>query len=1580
MTTWGNWSTAGSNSFRIGWDAGFAGNSLSCWVYIQNQYNVSGDAITLNWSGSFGGSTGATITAGSGGQVLILATAIGTQAYNSTSTTNFSVSGLYNGSAPTVQMVVALGPLPPNPPTLGSVTRVSDSSITVNWTNNPTSDRPYDNVGVVRRTVSGNYGQGWLAPTTTTFSDSTGISADNVYSYHVEALNAAGQPASAQSANIYTTPTAPTTPTAVKTSGGAISIAWTTPSSYASSCTITIEESQNGGSTWANLVTGLAGNSTSYTHTAPSTGVSHTYRIKEIAPSALSSTSPVSNTVTLLSTPNAPTPIAAPSGLHVTSTVFDAAYATTFSWVHNPNDATPQAYFEVSYQVSTDGGTSWGTAVTTGKVTSTVSSWTAAANTFTNGTLRRMRWQVRTWGAFATQSAYSVNTTLTNTAIPVAVVTSAASYTTQVLAATGTYSGTGSQTGSKWTLRTPTGTIIESATFVSTNLLSYTFAYSSPDSSSYVIAYQNQDAAGLWSNQATKSVTVTFAQPPTPTIMSLTFDIVTGKVTGVINNPAPGGGQVAAVSNRVYRDGVPVAGLLAVATNGTFIDSPPLNSTVVYSVYATSSIPSFSAAANSTVTTLSSPLVQVLTAPSTPAGWYVDGVDLSTLAFNIENRSAGWSMPAPIGENIKVPGRSGSFWVSDKPFDETGLDLNMWAVGATPDGLVPKDSTASQQCLRNLDGLSSLFGQGRLLEVKRSSSTAEEGLINRVINPSLQGASPISDWTDLLPGWNSRSTTSTIYNYFNNPNMSTLSGALSKYTDATRTPITVGGASKYAAVKTASGTGALTITLTGSVTSSESSSWVVGSTLWGSNSLAGNIDIQVQLRSSATVTFTSSVVVQYVRDKVFYTFVEPPFGTVYDNYVITFTTDSVTTGTTFGLYGAFFNSARAWTQAIAGDMATTPTQTYTWGGVANDSVSWVRADSKLSYKNGNSPRIVDGQDIGASLSSVTEYSYAPYLALAGPNNQEITLSVDTVGKAGQWLYFDLEADLTRTAFSVRLELWNAGNLVTFQPYGITPLGPSSFATDGLLRAPAAFSQVVIRLTPFGAGSISPQFYIGGQKIQINHMALMLESDSPILTPGYVPRYFPSEQLTNASVSGVTPRDYNGYMLVVPQAGPVSVSLTNGTTTQGPYTITDPTLITPAWSATPWTYSVAPNGNFYHLSTGYRASDATTLPPPMWDGRRFIDSPVWNSNKQISNTSGWINVLSNAVPSASAYLPVGTSSYTYQSPLVALEPGTTRISGGLTITPLLKNFYSISSLGVKTSTSYTLTASIISYVTAAGGTPVVLDTKTVTSPTSVSWLDVPISTGFAGVKVTLSVTSPIAVPFGSLFYLSQFMLATTPTTRSTPLPYFDGDTSGCSWTGTRFSSPSVYGGSIRRAMAEVSDAINFSSMAGGSRAIFNVAMKIPTVFWEDPSIISATVPLSLPANTNYEVPLTQFSGSTAPIEDATVQITILTGTTGTISIADKATNATLVITNPLVAGSTITIVGGTAGDNAYSVIDQDGNSLVPYLTRRNSSRFLPLTPMTPIQVENAQAPVLVVRSAGVVTATITVTGHRKFFLA
>lgn len=75
------------------------------------------------------------------------------------------------------------------------------------------------------------------------------------------------------------------------------------------------------------------------------------------------------------------------------------------------------------------------------------------------------------------------------------------------------------------------------------------------------------------------------------------------------------------------------------------------------------------------------------------------------------------------------------------------------------------------------------------------------------------------------------------------------------------------------------------------------------------------------------------------------------------------------------------------------------------------------------------------------------------------------------------------------------------------------------------------------------------------------------------------------------------------------------------------------------------------------------------------------------------------------------------------------------------------------------------------------------------------------------------------------------------------------------------------GSQRRCFAECTEALNLTMTAGGAYpyATFSVALRVPSVFWED------VIPISVDLAPGFVGDVTVLSGTTAPIEDAVFKI-------------------------------------------------------------------------------------------------------------
>ena len=614
MTNWFAWSSNGHTA--LGYDAWYVGADLHVDVSLATHWSFSGNSCTLNYSGSWSGSLGRTITRSNPSSGVIWS-GVWTQGYNTTATLNFSLSGFYDGSGSTCYLSfnATLGPLAPYAPDTPSVSRVSDSQINLSWGNHPTSERPYANgIGVTRYTnTAATFQVAALANEATSYSD-TGLIADRKYAYTVWSTNSAGIGTSGGSAVVYTTPAAPISCAAVK-SGSDIVVTWTNTSTYAVENATEVWHAADGVWDDAALITTAAG-VTTWTDTAPSTAVTHTYRVRAKSPTDLVSGYSTSNVVILLTRPNAPTGLVQ-TNTHQFGATLDAVYATTLSFTHNPADSSALTAFEISHQVSSDGGSTWDAAVTTGKLTSAVASQVYAAATWAQN--RAVRWQVRTWGSYdgtaPTYSDWSAFSTFWTSTSPVGALSGSATGTSSVLTVLGTYfDAEGSaQAAARWSLRTTGGTTLETITTSdSAKFLTYTFATHVQDATSYVVAHQVQDAAGLWSLEATQNIAITYARPATPTLV-VTFQ--NGSVSGTITNPE---GSPATSFNVVYRNGVVITALSGVAPNSGFTDPlPPLDQAVIYTVVAVSDLPSVSLVSDpQSVTTTSNGTVWLNSGPN----------------------------------------------------------------------------------------------------------------------------------------------------------------------------------------------------------------------------------------------------------------------------------------------------------------------------------------------------------------------------------------------------------------------------------------------------------------------------------------------------------------------------------------------------------------------------------------------------------------------------------------------------------------------------------------------------------------------------------------------------------------------------------------------------------------------------------------------------------------------------------------------------------------------------------------------------------------------------------------------------
>jgi len=218
----------------------------------------------------------------------------------------------------------------PNTPSGLSVSRVSDSQHSLSWTRNSVTTSSV----IQRRTNDGAWQQiGTTSLNTVSFTDTT-TQANRKYAYRVASRNAAGQSGWSNIATVYTTPSVPTGASAVR-SGNNIVVSASGVPPYATSYDV------RDGATLVGSAVSLP-----WTHATPDPAVPHTYTVRAKRGSLNSGYSSASNTVQLISPPNAPT------GLTPNGGVIAANEPYQIRWAHNPVDASPQTVWQMRGRTS----------------------------------------------------------------------------------------------------------------------------------------------------------------------------------------------------------------------------------------------------------------------------------------------------------------------------------------------------------------------------------------------------------------------------------------------------------------------------------------------------------------------------------------------------------------------------------------------------------------------------------------------------------------------------------------------------------------------------------------------------------------------------------------------------------------------------------------------------------------------------------------------------------------------------------------------------------------------------------------------------------------------------------------------------------------------------------------------------------------------------------------------------------------------------------------------------------------------------------------------------------------------------
>lgn len=617
-----------------------------------------------------------------------------------TVTFSASTGPVWNGGTPSVSrshVIGARGYEPPRPPKNPLAAWQRDGLTRVSWTPDYTGRDglyPWDGVSIRRWKLSEKRWE-YVArvPWHVKTWDDVNAPVGEHTEYDVQAYNDAGWSPVVWAGPVNTRPLPPTGVRAVKT-GSDITVSWSVPDYPGYYTGFTVYD--NGVK-----VGDAAGGAREWTHVNPSATGAHVYTVsawtannaRNTVTAGLkleSSRSAPSNTVAILARPYAPQDLS-PSG--VTVPLEDEA--ARLSWRHNPADASTQSYYQIRYRQAEG---SWNT--------TSITKSTAQQYRLPLSGVGRVEWQVRSWGSYKPgvedgASPWSPVSSFTVENRPAVNVTapSAGEYDRSKLTVEWSYlqeQGSG-QSGAKITVTdTADGSVLDSAV-VQGAVSRYAVRRTVQDEHEYRITVQVRSESGLWSDTATVTVQVRYAQPPVP-VVSVSWDEQSGMMSVQIMNPE---GEPKTVSNTVERsvDGGSTWELVAdgLPVQATVTDSECLSTgTTRYRVTATSSLPSSST-------------VVVDAEADSEAMWIGAGAGYADAIRLPYNPEVSFTPSMPGRETYRFAGR-----VMRVMVDGTGVDRS-WQVAAR---LIPGDDsncsprdvdrvalTPGPVCYRNPDGV-----------------------------------------------------------------------------------------------------------------------------------------------------------------------------------------------------------------------------------------------------------------------------------------------------------------------------------------------------------------------------------------------------------------------------------------------------------------------------------------------------------------------------------------------------------------------------------------------------------------------------------------------------------------------------------------------------------------------------------------------------------------------------------------------------------------------------------------------------------------------------------------------------------
>lgn len=134
----------------------------------------------------------------------------------------------------------------------------------------------------------------------------------------------------------------------------------------------------------------------------------------------------------------------------------------------------------------------------------------------------------------------------------------------------------------------------------------------------------------------------------------------------------------------------------------------------------------------------------------------IDGIDLRGQGFGAATRTGRYSLPAKRGDNLTIPGASGTIWLANKPYEAGSGVLSLWAIGATTVGgkltIAPTVTQRRTDFENNIATLMRIFTRSHRLSTIRAAQP--DGSIRRALvewtewsDPEVQAGGSRAEWT-----------------------------------------------------------------------------------------------------------------------------------------------------------------------------------------------------------------------------------------------------------------------------------------------------------------------------------------------------------------------------------------------------------------------------------------------------------------------------------------------------------------------------------------------------------------------------------------------------------------------------------------------------------------------------------------------------------------------------------------------------------------------------------------------------------------------------------------------------------------